>query len=208
MLNAITPQYTADLVTWAAIGARTTESQTHRQMASGLSMPVGFKNGTDGNLQTALDAMKSAETPHSFLGIDDTGLTAIIHTRGNPWTHLILRGGRSGPNYTPEAIGRAVRALELHELSGKLIVDCSHANAQKKCTNEAQVWRSLIEQRVAGNCAIMGAMLESNLFEGNCRLGDDPRELPYGVSITDECIGWEETETLLREGHSALEGKL
>ena len=206
MLDPIIPQYIADLVTWAAIGARTTESQTHRQMASGLSMPVGYKNGTDGSLQGALDAMSAARHPHSFLGIDDDGLTAIIETRGNPWGHLILRGGRSGPNYDPAIIAEAVAALRRAGMPAGLAVDCSHANSGKKFENQARVWRSVLAQRVAGNRDLIGVMLESNLHEGNRALGHDPAQLRYGVSITDECIGWEETETLLREGHALLGG--
>ena len=202
MLDPITPQYIADLVTWAAIGARTTESQTHRQMASGLSMPVGFKNGTDGSLQTAIDALASARHPHSFLGIDQAGLTSLISTRGNPWGHLILRGGRNGPNYAPETVERAAAALREADLPSGLMVDCSHANSGRKSHNQAKVWRNTLRQRRAANGTIIGLMLESNLHEGSQRLGDDPRKLRYGVSITDECIGWEETEELLRWAHS------
>ncbi len=204
MLDPITPQYIADLVSWAAIGARTTESQTHRQMASGLSMPVGFKNGTDGNMQTALDALGSTRHPHAFLGIDEYGLTAVIHTRGNPWGHLILRGGRSGPNYAPEMIEQAVRALELHNLPTGLMVDCSHANAEKKYQNQPKVWDNVVAQRVAGNVNLIGMMLESNLFEGSQKLGDDPRALRYGVSITDQCVGWEQTENLLNAAYEQM----
>ena len=204
MLDPITPQYIADLVTWAAIGARTTESQTHRQMASGLSMPVGFKNGTDGSLSAALDALAAARHAHTFLGIDNDGLTALIETRGNPWGHVILRGGRSGPNYDPATIAEAIRALAARGLPTGLLVDCSHANADKKFQNQAAVWHSVVAQRVAGNTNLIGLMLESNLFQGNQPLGDDPAQLRYGVSVTDECVGWEETETLLRAAHAAL----
>ncbi|MBU0639765.1 MAG: 3-deoxy-7-phosphoheptulonate synthase [Planctomycetes bacterium] len=201
MLDPITPQYIADLVSWAAIGARTTESQTHRQMASGLSMPVGFKNGTDGRLQAALDALDAARHPHSFLGIDQQGRTAVIRTRGNAWGHLILRGGRAGPNYAPEMTAEATEALQQSGLAPALMVDCSHANSGKCCRNQAVVWRSILEQRQMGHASLIGAMLESNLHEGNQKLGDNPAELRYGVSITDECIGWDETEQLLRETH-------
>lgn len=199
MLDPIVPQYIDDLVTWAAIGARTTESQTHRQMASGLSMPVGYKNGTDGSLQAALDALNSARRPHSFLGIDENGRTAIIDTRGNPWGHLILRGGRSGPNYDPATIAAAVDALRAADLPAGLMVDCSHANSSKKFQNQALVWRSVVEQRARGDANLIGLMLESNLFEGSQPLADDPGKLRYGVSITDACVGWEETESLLRD---------
>ena len=204
VLDPITPQYIADLVTWSAIGARTTESQTHRQMASGLSMPVGFKNGTDGSFEIALDALASAREPHSFLGIDEAGTTVIIDTRGNPWGHLILRGGRSGPNYDRATIAEGTDALRRRGLSTGLLVDCSHANAKKRHENQALVWRSVIEQRTAGNMDLIGLMLESNLHEGNQPLGNNPASLRYGVSITDECIGWDQTEELLREAHARL----
>ncbi len=204
LLDPITPQYLADLLTWAAIGARTTESQTHRQMASGLSMPVGYKNGTDGSLQTAIDALATAGQPHSFLGIDQEGVTAIIRTRGNPWGHLILRGGRSGPNYAAETINGAIVALKKAQLTPRLMVDCSHANSGKKSANQAKVWRAVLKQRLDGNPALIGMMLESNLFEGAQKLNGDPTTLRYGVSITDECIGWSETEVLLREAHARM----
>ncbi len=203
-LDPITPQYIADLLTWAAIGARTTESQTHRTMASGLSMPVGFKNGTDGSLQVALDALAAVKHPQAFLGIDENGLTAVIETKGNPWGHIILRGGREGPNYAPAFVGQALAALENSGLPSGIMVDCSHANAEKRFFNQRRVFQSVIEQRAGGMPAVMGAMIESNLFEGNQKLGPDKRQLRYGVSITDECIGWEETELVLREAHAAL----
>ena len=202
-LDPITPQYLADLVSWAAIGARTTESQTHRQMASGLSMPVGFKNGTDGSLQTAIDALATARHPHSFLGIDQDGRTAIIRTRGNRWGHLVLRGGRGEPNYEPAAIADATAALKRAQLPPRLLVDCSHANSGKRYLGQARVWRSVLEQRRAGNAGLIGLMLESNLFEGNQKLARHPGQLRFGVSITDECIGWRETEELLHEAHAS-----
>ncbi len=204
MLDPITPQYIADLVTWSAIGARTTESQTHRQMASGLSMPVGFKNSTEGRLQTALDAMAAARQPHAFLGIDENGLTAIIHTRGNAWAHVILRGGRNGPNYDPATIDGALEALRAAGLPSALMVDCSHANANKQFKNQPHVWRVALMQRLAGKQDLIGLMLESNLFEGSQKLGSDPSGLRYGISITDQCLGWDESETLLREAHTRL----
>ncbi len=204
MLDPIVPQYIADLITWGSIGARTTESQTHRQMASGLSMPVGFKNTTEGNIQIAIDAMRSARSPHSFLGIDKDGRTAIVKTRGNPWGHLILRGGRDGPNYDPTSVAEAVAALRQADLPPAILVDCSHANSGKKFQQQEVVWRSVLEQRLAGNTALIGMMLESNLHEGSQPLPEDPTLLRYGVSITDECIGWEKTEELLREAHALL----
>ena len=204
MLDPITPQYVADLVSWASIGARTTESQTHRQMASGLSMPVGYKNGTDGNLEIAIQAMQAARHPHSFLGIDTEGRTCIVNTTGNPWGHLILRGGRSGPNYSSENVKSAAEALVAAGLPPQLMIDCSHANSDKDHTRQAGVWRDGIKQRVAGNQQLIGMMLESNLFEGAQKLPADLSQLRYGVSITDGCIGWSQTEELLLAAHEGL----
>jgi len=203
-LDPIVPQYIDDLITWAAIGARTTESQTHREMASGLSMPVGFKNGTDGSLQIAIDAMSSARTPHSFLGIDQDGYTSIIRTRGNADGHVVLRGGRTRPNYDPASIAEASAQLAKHKLPNVLMVDCSHANSLKQHEKQEDVWRSLIEQRAAGNRAIIGAMVESYLKAGNQPVPANPADLAYGVSVTDACISWETTERLLRHGHATL----
>lgn len=204
MLDPITPQYTADLVTWASIGARTTESQTHRQMASGLSMPVGYKNATDGNLQIAIDAMQSARSAHSFLGIDADGRTCIVHTTGNPWGHLILRGGRSGPNYDAPSLQLAADNLLAAGLAPNIMVDCSHANSDKDFRKQEIVWNDVLEQRAAGNANIVGLMLESNLCEGSQKLGDDPSQLRYGVSITDACTGWEKTAELLERACDAM----
>ncbi|MBN2445890.1 MAG: 3-deoxy-7-phosphoheptulonate synthase [Phycisphaerae bacterium] len=206
MLDPISPQYIADLISWSAIGARTTESQTHRQMASGLSMPVGFKNGTDGNLQIAIDALGSSRHSHGFLGIDEDGQTAIIRTRGNPWGHVILRGGKNATNYDASSIAAAAEALRQADLPSVIMVDCSHANAAKQYRNQSRVWRDVVAQRLAGNDSIVGMMLESNLVEGNQSLGGDPAKLRYGVSITDECIGWDETEALIREAAAQLAG--
>jgi 3-deoxy-7-phosphoheptulonate synthase len=205
MLDPITPQYIDDLVSWAAIGARTIESQTHRQMASGLSMPVGYKNSTEGNLQPALDAVEAARQAHRFLGINDDGMTCIIVTKGNPWGHLILRGGRDAPNYSPEQIAAAMSRMEEAGPPGRLMVDCSHSNSGRRHERQSVVWSSVIEQRVAGNRALIGAMLEGNLFEGRQDLTADPSTLRYGVSITDACIGWDETEQLLRQAWERLE---
>ncbi|HEX4130955.1 MAG TPA: 3-deoxy-7-phosphoheptulonate synthase [Pirellulales bacterium] len=204
MLEPITPQYVADLVTWASIGARTTESQTHRQMASGLSMPVGYKNATDGNLQIAVDAMLSAQHAHSFLGIDIDGRTCVVNTKGNPWGHLILRGGRSGPNYDPASVRAAAEALVAGGLRPNVMVDCSHANSDKDHRRQELAWNDVVEQRVVGNRHIIGLMLESNLIEGSQQLGDDPSKLRYGVSITDACTGWEKTRELILRAHDAL----
>ncbi len=206
LLEPITPQYIADLVTLASIGARTTESPTHRQMSSGLSMPVGYKNGTDGGLQVAIDAMIAGRTPHAFLGIDGDGHTCVVNTRGNPWGHLILRGGRSGPNYSPEHVQAAAEALSAAKLSPRMLVDCSHANSNKDYRNQPSVWRDVIAQRIAGNQNIIGLMLESNLHPGNQKLTSDPSLLHYGVSITDGCIAWDETEALILEACGKLGG--
>ncbi|MGC3966154.1 MAG: 3-deoxy-7-phosphoheptulonate synthase [Pirellulales bacterium] len=203
MLDPVTPQYTADLVTWASIGARTTESQTHRQMASGLSMPVGFKNATDGNLQIAIDAMFSARTPHSFLGIDVAGQLCIVNTTGNSQGHIILRGGRTGTNYDPQTVQDAVAGMAKAGLASNVMVDCSHANSEKDHRKQEGVWHNVLQQRAAGTTNIIGMMLESNLHEGQQKLVD-PKQLAYGVSITDACLGWEKTEELLEAAHAAM----
>ncbi len=204
MLEPITPQYIADLITLGSIGARTTESPTHRQMSSGLSMPVGFKNGTDGDLDAAINAMKAALTPHSFLGIDQEGNTCIFNTKGNPWSHLILRGGRSGPNYDAVSLKRAAEQLSVADLPVRLVVDCSHANSSKDYRKQSNVWNNIIEQRSAGNATIFGVMLESNLNPGNQKLTSEPSQLKFGVSITDGCLGWEETESLILDAYNKL----
>jgi 3-deoxy-7-phosphoheptulonate synthase len=203
-LEPITPQYIADTIVLGAIGARTTESPTHRQMASGLSMPVGFKNSTDGSLQAAIDAMQSARAPHSFLGIDNEGGTAVVSTTGNPWGVLMLRGGRSGSNYSPEIMQEARQRLEAAGLPPRIIVDCSHANSGKDHRRQSIVWRDVLEQRVAGDASIVGMMLESNINPGSQPPSRDRAALQYGVSITDGCIGWGETEELLLEAHARL----
>ncbi|MBE2205547.1 MAG: 3-deoxy-7-phosphoheptulonate synthase [Chthoniobacterales bacterium] len=197
-LDPIIPQYTAELISWAAIGARTTESQTHREMASGLSMPVGFKNGTDGSVQTALDALKSAMAPHSFLGIDQDGATSIIKTAGNPDSHVVLRGGREGANYHPHHVAAACGTLSKAGLKPALMVDCSHANSGKDPLRQADVWKSIRAQRQEGRREIIGAMLESHLHGGNQPLSASGAGLKYGVSLTDACLDWESTENLLR----------
>lgn len=204
VLEPITPPYIADLIAEASIGARTTESPTHRQMASGLSMPVGYKNGTDGNLQVALDAMVAARNPHSFLGINEAGQTCIVKTNGNPWGHLIVRGGRSGTNFDRDTLTDASRQLAKLDLSPRVLIDCSHGNSQKDYKRQAEVWNNVISQRLDGNDVIMGLMLESNLLPGQQKLPDDLAKLQYGVSITDACIGWEETEQLLLSTHEKL----
>lgn len=201
-LDPITPQYLGDMIAWSAIGARTTESQTHREMASGLSSPVGFKNGTDGDLEVALNAMLSAAQPHAFLGINGSGQVAITQTRGNPFGHLILRGG-AVPNYDSVAVAQAQTALEAAKLPVNIVVDCSHANSRKNHALQALVLKDVIQQVACGNRAIKGVMLESNLCEGNQKLSR-PQDLRYGVSITDACMGWDMTSACLREAAAVL----
>lgn len=203
MLDPIIPQYIAGLVCWTAIGARTTESQTHREMASGLSMPVGFKNCTDGELDTALNAMLAAGSPQSFLGIDEEGRTCIVKTTGNPWSHVVLRGGKR-PNYDSVSIAEALDMLRDKGLPEAIMVDCSHANSRKKHQGQAVVWKDVINQRLDGNDTLVGLMLESNLFEGNQKIDKDLSLLKYGVSVTDECISWETTEKLILSAHEKL----
>lgn len=205
-LDPTIPQYISDLISWAAIGARTTESQTHREMASGLSMPVGFKNNTDGNLEVAFNALLSARAPHSFLGIDHDGRTAIYKTSGNRWGHIILRGGGGKGNYDPESIQQAMDGLQKADLPVSVMIDCSHANSDKKIENQGIVWKGSIKQRIDGNQAIMGLMLESNIHEGNQTVPDDLSKLQYGVSITDACVNWETTETLVRWAYDQFNG--
>ncbi len=203
-LDPITPQYVADLVCWGAIGARTTESQTHRQMASGLSMPLGFKNGTDGSLQAAVNAIKAAGQPQTFLGINLDGAASAVVTRGNPNCHVVLRGGAAGPNYSPDHIAQTEALLAKANLPKSILVDCSHDNSAKKPELQPEVMRALLAQIAAGNRSIMGAMIESNLSAGNQPFPVPKETLRYGVSITDGCINWTTTETLVREIHTAL----
>ncbi|MGH7812828.1 MAG: 3-deoxy-7-phosphoheptulonate synthase [Candidatus Binataceae bacterium] len=202
MLDPITPQYIADLISWTAIGARTTESQTHREMASGLSMPVGFKNTTEGNVQAAVDAIQSARRPHAFLGITQDGIPAIVRTTGNPDTHIVLRGGRQ-PNYDAASIAECERMLANAGLEPRVMVDCSHAQTNKDHTRQPAIFKTLIEQVAAGNRAIMGVMLESNLEAGSQPLNPDRSKLKYGVSVTDPCIDWPTTERCLLEAAGA-----
>jgi 3-deoxy-7-phosphoheptulonate synthase len=206
-LDPIIPQYIADLICWAAIGARTTESQTHREMASGLSMPVGFKNATDGSLQIAIDAMHSAMTPHSFLGIDQEGFTSIIRTTGNSAGHIVLRGGRARTNYDAESIRDAEAKLTQAKLPAVMMVDCSHANSAKQHAKQEEVWRSVVAQRASGTRSLIGVMIESNLSEGAQPIPQDLSKLRYGVSVTDACLGWDVTARMLRDGHRSLSAK-
>ena len=197
-LDPIVPQYLADLISWTAIGARTTESQTHREMASGLSMPVGFKNGTSGDTDVAVAAMIASRSAHAFLGVDGDGQICVVHTRGNPDGHVVLRGGSDGPNFDEAHVRDAQRRLAAAGLPERLLVDCSHANSNKDHEKQLVAFHDVIEQRAAGNEAIVGLMVESHLFPGAQKLGSDPAALKYGISITDACIGWDDTEALLR----------
>jgi 3-deoxy-7-phosphoheptulonate synthase len=204
-LDPIVPAYISDLVAWAAVGARTTESQTHREMASGLSMPVGFKNGTDGSCQNAIDAMSASRLPHSFLGIDLDGVTCVVRTTGNADGHIVLRGGRARSNYDAGSIRDTEAGLARAGLPGVMMVDCSHANSAKQHARQEDAWRSVIQQRLAGTRSLVGLMLESNLHEGNQPFPvKNPADLRYGVSITDACLGWEATERILRWAADAL----
>jgi len=205
LLDPITPQYIADLLSWCAIGARTTESQTHREMASGLSMPVGFKNTTDGNLQAAINAVESARRPHSFLGTTQDGVTALVRTNGNPATHVVLRGGRN-PNYDHSSIAECVAMLEKAHLEPRVLVDCSHAQTNKDYRKQPAVFETIVAQVCSGSSAIMGVMLESNLEAGNQPVSSDRTKLKYGVSVTDPCIDWATTEQCLRSAAAALGG--
>lgn len=203
MLDPISPQYIAGLVSWAAIGARTTESQTHREMASGLSMPVGFKNCTDGGLKRAVNAMTAAGSPQSFLGIAPNGQASVVSTTGNPYTHLVLRGGKR-PNYDSVSVDEALELIREKKLREAIVVDCSHANSGKKFHRQEIVWQDVINQRMNGNDALVGLMVESNINEGSQKLTKDLSALKYGVSITDECISWEKTEQLIMTAHGVL----
>jgi 3-deoxy-7-phosphoheptulonate synthase len=203
-LDPITPQYIADLVCWGAIGARTTESQTHRQLASGLSSAIGFKNGTDGGLQVAVNAIKAAGQPQTFLGVNLDGAASAIVTKGNRNCHIVLRGGSAGPNYSAENIAKTEAALAKGGLPPAIMVDASHDNSAKKPELQPEVIRTLLAQIAAGNTSIMGAMVESNLEAGNQAFPQPKENLRYGVSITDGCIGWDTTEKMVREIHAAL----
>ncbi|WP_449432959.1 3-deoxy-7-phosphoheptulonate synthase [Pseudomonas putida] len=202
LLQPMVAGYFDDLLGWAAIGARTTESQIHREMVSGLELPVGFKNGTDGGIGIACDAMRSAAHPHRHFGMDAQGHPAIIETLGNPDTHLVLRGGHQGPNYDAPSIAQARQGLAKVGLQARIMVDCSHANSAKDPARQPLVFEEVLSQRLAGDRSIVGVMLEGHLFDGCQALGKGP--LKYGVSITDGCLGWSSTETLLREAAARL----
>ncbi|MCX2973145.1 3-deoxy-7-phosphoheptulonate synthase [Halieaceae bacterium IMCC8485] len=198
-LDPISPQYLQDLISWSAIGARTTESQTHREMASGLSSAVGFKNGTDGGLTVATNALNSVSKPHRFLGINRQGQVSVFTTKGNSYGHIVLRGGSAGPNYDSVHIRLCEEALEKAELASNIMVDCSHANSSKKPELQPLVVENVANQLVEGNNSIVGLMIESNINAGNQSIPDNLGELHYGVSVTDGCIDWETTESCLRK---------
>ena len=203
-LDPISPQYLADLISWSAIGARTTESQTHREMASGLSCPVGFKNGTDGSLKVATDALQAVTSPHSFLGINRQGQVSIVRTKGNAYGHIVLRGGGGKPNYDIEVIKDCEQRLADLNLPQNIVVDCSHENSDKDPAKQVTVFNYCVEQRLNDHKAIVGMMLESNINWGNQKVPDDISKLEYGVSITDACMDWETTERLILDTAKAL----
>jgi 3-deoxy-7-phosphoheptulonate synthase len=203
-LDPISPQYLGDLISWSAIGARTTESQTHREMASGLSTPVGFKNGTDGGLQVAVNALLSVSRPHSFLGINQRGQVSVIRTSGNRYGHIVLRGGAKGPNYDSVIMAVVENELGRNKLPTNIVVDCSHANSNKDHNLQPLVMLDCAHQIIEGNQAIVGVMLESNINAGNQSIPPDLKQLKYGVSVTDACIDWATTEKLLRDARTKL----
>jgi 3-deoxy-7-phosphoheptulonate synthase len=205
-LDPISPQFTSDLVSWGAIGARTTESQVHRELASGLSMPVGFKNGTDGGVQIAIDAVRSAAHPHSFLGVTEQGLCAIVSTRGNPDCHVILRGGESGPNYDALSVEKVAAALETAKLAPRLMIDTSHGNSNKDYRRQPTVSHDIAQQVARGDAPIFGVMMESFVEEGRQDL-KDPAALRYGQSITDGCMSWDTTVPVLQELADAVRSR-
>ena len=202
-LNPITPQYLADLISWCAIGARTTESQTHREMSSGLSMPVGFKNGTDGNLTMAINAIKACSSKQSFLGINDKGQISTFKAKGNKSSHIILRGGAK-PNYDEEAVKNCEKLLKENDLAERIMIDCSHDNSNQDYRNQGKVIEDIKSQILLGNKSIFGVMLESNLFSGKQKILDNKDDMQYGVSVTDGCIDWQETEEVIRSLSKAI----
>jgi len=197
-LDIVTPQYIQDLISWTAIGARTTESQSHRKMASGLTSVVGFKNGTDGNIEIAINALESVASPHNFISIDPDGHVSVVRTNGNENTHIILRGGKK-PNYDADSVAEYEKRLDKAGLPARIMIDCSHANSSKNAANQELVLKDIENQILSGNKSIMGVMIESNLFFGNQKIPADLTQLKYGVSVTDECIGWDLTEKILKE---------
>jgi 3-deoxy-7-phosphoheptulonate synthase len=207
-LDPISPQYYGDLITWTAIGARTAESQTHREMSSGLSTPVGFKNNTEGDVQAAVNAIVSAAQPHAFLGINESGRSAIIRTRGNRYGHLVLRGGGGRPNFDTVSIWMAEEALQKAKLQRNIVVDCSHANSWKKYELQPLVMRDVVHQIREGNRSVVGLMVESFLEPGSQPIPEDPSKLRYGCSVTDPCVDWNTTVEMIRAARDVLKGVL
>jgi 3-deoxy-7-phosphoheptulonate synthase len=207
-LDPISPQFLGDLIAWTAIGARTTESQTHREMSSGLSTPVGFKNGTDGDIAIAINAILSASHPHSFLGLNSQGRVAIVRTRGNAYGHVVLRGGDGRPNYDTVSVAMAEQALAKARLPANIVVDCSHANSYKNPELQPLVMADVVNQVRFGNKSLIGVMIESNIVAGKQAIPHDLSQLKYGCSVTDGCIGWETTEKMIRDAHQMLRGVL
>jgi 3-deoxy-7-phosphoheptulonate synthase len=203
-LDPVSPQYLGDLISWSAVGARTTESQTHREMSSALSMPVGFKNGTDGGVEVALNALEAVGAPHHFLGVNQQGQTAVIRTKGNKYGHIILRGGSKGPNYDSVQVAVVSGELVKRGLRNAIVIDCSHANSNKDHRLQPLVMENVVEQVADGNKAIVGLMIESNLNEGKQGIPKDLKQLKPGVSVTDACVGWGTTETMLRKAAARL----
>jgi 3-deoxy-7-phosphoheptulonate synthase len=203
-LDPISPQYLGDLITWTAIGARTTESQTHREMSSGLSTPVGFKNGTDGDISIAINAILSASHPHAFLGLNGQGRVSIVRTSGNQYGHVVLRGGDGRPNYDTVSVAMAEQALKKAKLPSNIVVDCSHANSYKKPELQPLVMADVINQVVNGNEALVGVMIESNIIAGNQKIPSDLSQLIYGCSVTDACVDWATTELMIRDAATRL----
>jgi len=203
-LDPISPQYLGDLIAWTAIGARTTESQTHREMSSGLSTPVGFKNGTDGDIGIAINAILSAANPHAFLGINSQGNVSVVRTRGNPHGHVVLRGGDGRPNYDSVSVAIAEQSLQKANLPANIVIDCSHANSYKKPELQPLVMTDVVNQIVHGNQSITGVMIESNIVAGNQKIPADLSELKYGCSVTDACIDWDTTVHMLKEADREL----
>ncbi len=203
-LDPVAPQFIGDLISWTAIGARTSESQTHREMSSGLSTPVGFKNGTDGSLATCVNAIESATHAHSFLGIDSDGRIAVTNSTGNPYAHAVLRGGKAGPNYDTVHVALTEQALEKANLPMNIVIDCSHANSNKNFVLQPLVMKDCIHQITEGNKSIIGLMIESNINEGNQKISSNKDDLEYGVSITDACVDWKTTEEMILDAHQKL----
>jgi len=206
-LDPISPQYLGSLISWTAIGARTTESQTHREMASGLSTPIGFKNSVDGNIESTINALLAGMRPHSFLGINAQGIASVVRTKGNPFCHVVLRGGQNGPNHSAAHIAQVEAALQKANLPCNIVVDCSHANSQKDYRRQPLVFADCLQQLMEGNTSLVGFMLESFLEEGNQPIPKDLSQLRYGLSVTDACISWECTEEMLLNAHAKLQKK-